>query len=302
MAMKKLMPDVVDIRLSCGISLTVDLKEKFWRQIATHGTHERDLEKFLISVLKPGNIVLDIGAHVGIYTVIAAKLVKDKGYVYSFEPDPHNFESLQRSVFINKFKNVSTVRLALGDEDRDRVTFYRSDDFYGSLQIIDTVYGEKEKLKQVESYEMCMRTLDSFLMETGISHVDVVKIDVDGPELMVLLGTRELLGSNTPPMLVVEVSRYIYDWGYGYEDLHNFLTNFGYQIYGTTRKSLNVRRIYSPEDFEFDIYEKGGAVNLYCVVPEVHGESLQNLWFFTASKKNEDVSGKNCSTEYTMIL
>jgi len=270
---------VVDIRLACGISFTVDLRERFWRQIAAQGSHERDLEEFLLSVVKPGNVILDIGAHVGIYTVIAAKLTKGVGHVYSFEPDPHNYEGLKRSILVNNLANVSPVQLALGDRDMDKVTFYRSDSFYGSLQTTETVHGEKEMLKNMDGYEIGMRTVDSFLAEQGIAHVDVVKIDVDGPELMVLSGAQRLLGSSTPPMLIVEVSRYTQDWGYSYADIHDFLTRFNYRVYATTRKSLQVVPIHSPEDFKFDVFRRGGAVNLYCIVPDSHEESLRALWF-----------------------
>ena len=107
----------------CGTSLVADINEFFWRRTANRGFHEEDTENFLVSVVKPGNTVLDVGARVGIYTVLSGILVGNSGQVFGFEPDPRNFAALCKSVKLNKLKNVSISRVALGENNVSSANF-----------------------------------------------------------------------------------------------------------------------------------------------------------------------------------
>ncbi len=94
--------------------------------------------------IKPGVTVVDIGAHIGYYTVIAAQLVGDKGKVYAFEPDPRNFKLLQRNVEANGYSNVVLVNKAVSDKiEEKRVDIIKMDiqgaearAFQGAMKVI----------------------------------------------------------------------------------------------------------------------------------------------------------------------
>ena len=66
-------------------------------------------------ILKPGMVVLDIGANIGYHTLISSKLVGNTGKIYSFEPEPHNFKLLLKNIEINEFKNIIPINKALSN-------------------------------------------------------------------------------------------------------------------------------------------------------------------------------------------
>ena len=83
-----------------------------------------DFEKEVIEKqIKKGDVILDIGANIGFYTLIMAKLVGEKGKVYAFEADPTNFEILKKNVEVNGYKNIVLVNKVVSNKN-EKIKFY----------------------------------------------------------------------------------------------------------------------------------------------------------------------------------
>ncbi len=148
------------------------------------------------SLIKPGMTVLDVGANMGYYTLIAAKLVGDKGHSYAFEPDPDNYRLIVKSVQVNGYRNVTVFNKAVADEF-GRVKLYLESTNWGhslSAQNINDPAGAVE----VETV-----TLDGLyaLGKLG-SKIDFIKLDVQGAEGLVVKGARKVLLEHQPTVVM----------------------------------------------------------------------------------------------------
>jgi FkbM family methyltransferase len=175
--------------------------------------------------LQSGMTVLDIGAHHGLYTVLASKRVGSTGKVVAFEPSPRERKQLVRNVRINFCSNVHIEPYALGkDPARDSLYVVEGgEDGCNSLRP-PAVQSETRPVP-VE-----VVTLDSIASKLGLTKVDFVKLDVEGAELDVLKGAGGLLRTIPRPVLLVEV----YDirtqpWGYKAREIVEFLDQKGYR-------------------------------------------------------------------------
>lgn len=162
------------------------------------GLQEPETLALVGRLLGPRMTFVDVGAHIGWYTVIAASLVGEGGRVYAFEPLTSNFALLARNVSVNGYDGI--VRLAnkaLSDRSGVVVLFEGAEDS-GASSIYPTS-GVGKVGTEVE----CM-TLDDFLEGQGWPSVDLMKIDVEGAEPMVLRGMREVVRRNPHLRLIIE--------------------------------------------------------------------------------------------------
>ena len=151
------------------------------------------LAPVLDAALAPGSVFADVGANLGLYTLWAARCVSAEGRVHAFEPMPDVRECLRRNVELNRFSCVEIVGSALGAEP-GCVTLNRVEG--GSGRTSRYVHGAAGSL------EVPVATLDLYFRERPPPAL--LKIDVEGMELQVLLGSRALLTSGSAPVVVFE--------------------------------------------------------------------------------------------------
>ncbi len=138
---------------------------------------------------KTGNVVcLDVGAHIGKFSVYAGHILQDRGRILAFEPEPLNFAALQRNIALNKLANVQAFNVACGSRDGVQL-LSRSTTNIGAHTLA-------ERGGVAERIPVRVRTLDSLLGELGITSVDAMKLDVEYMEAEVLRGARTILESN----------------------------------------------------------------------------------------------------------
>ncbi len=136
------------------------------------------------NILKPGMTIVDIGANVGLYSVIASKVVGKKGRVYSFEPEPLNYKVLKKNISLNNCQNVLCEQMALGDKSGTAYLFKEARSI-GTHSMIKKKHGSQEKIS------VKVTKLDEYFSST--KKIDAIKIDVEGFELSVLVGARMIL-------------------------------------------------------------------------------------------------------------
>jgi FkbM family methyltransferase len=179
---------------------------------------------FVTRFLRPGMTVLDVGAHHGLYTLLASKCVGRTGRVIAFEPSPRERRRLALHLRINRCGNVDVHPCALGDRAGSAHLFLVEGihDWCNSLRLPNV--EERTSRVTVE-----VRRLDHLLETIGWPRVDFIKLDVEGAELSVLKGAPQLLRGNVRPAILAEVQDVrTTPWGYAAREIVRFLADAGY--------------------------------------------------------------------------
>jgi len=151
------------------------------------------LEKFL----SPGSTFIDVGANMGIYTLVASRLVGEAGYVIAFEPSAQSFSLLRRNIALNALTNVLALPEALSNERGRTKLYHGPDPVCNSLGRDFSWDGDSE--------DVATETLDNLLRRTSLRRVDAIKIDVEGAEELVLRGALNTL-TRMRPAIVFEIN------------------------------------------------------------------------------------------------
>lgn len=162
------------------------------------GTTEPVVQDVFAQHVRAGGVVWDIGANIGFFSLIAARLVGDGGEVVAFEPLPRNLAALARNVALNSFHNVRSVGVALSDEPGRAELQVLSSQTWAKLDTTgDTAF--QEQLDALASVEVEVSTID--LQLAGRRAPDLVKMDIEGAEVAALRGARELLSKHRPTVI-----------------------------------------------------------------------------------------------------
>jgi len=215
------------------------------------------------SLIKPGQTVVDAGAHIGHHSVVFSKAVGPRGRVLSFEPQSYLFNLLCANLALNGCRNCVPFRVALGEAGgtlRMASLDYEIANNFGSL-CISAVHPEWATGEEVE-----VTTLDAVL-STRKLQPDFIKIDVQTFELFVLRGAQQTL-RDFRPIVWVEISPY---WmsevnSYDYREIYGFLRRAGYNLFSKKLEPLEQEFEASPitDQREWDVIAI--ATNSY--VPE----------------------------------
>jgi len=167
-------------------------------------------EEEIIGIFRPkeGDIVVDIGAHMGRYTIPSAKSVGVSGKVIAVEAHPYNFGILQHNLKLNKLTNVSALNSAVYSKKANLKLYLPDEDLgYTMHHSVMTNYLSTKYNNEIERkyIEVEADTLDNLLKSSGITTVNWIKIDVEGAEYEVLKGAKEILSTNKPISILVEV-------------------------------------------------------------------------------------------------
>lgn len=171
-----------------------------WRlvaHLAFRGALEPGLLRVFRSLIKPGMVVADVGAHIGIFTLEAARLLAGRGQVYSFEPTPRTFAILRDNVQVNGFleSGIVVLRKAAVSDTQALATL----GVYPENSGHNTLFPGSDCPASVE---VQTTTLDEALATE--THVDVVKIDAEGAEPLILRGMDRIIGSNPEIRILME--------------------------------------------------------------------------------------------------
>ena len=158
--------------------------------IATSGWLNLPVTCLLLEILERGMNVVDVGANLGYYSLLAAKAVKETGRVWAFEPEPHNFLRMMKSVHASDLQNVAPVQMALSDKPGT-----------GKLYLAPPSEPNAHTLTQdrgLGSLDVPTTSLDDFWQAKGTGRMDLLKVHVFGDEPIVLRGSRRVLHDSRP--------------------------------------------------------------------------------------------------------
>ena len=160
-------------------------------------------------IVKPGMIVVDAGANIGLYSLIASKIVGREGKVISFEPSKETYHRLQKNIALNKIFNILTENKGLGDNLNEKLVL-RQDVGYGDAERYLLPMNEEPiiTLKNVNEIkiaeEISIVTLDNYLTKINQSKIDFLKIDTEGFEYYILRGAKQTLINNPEIIILME--------------------------------------------------------------------------------------------------
>jgi FkbM family methyltransferase len=241
------LPGEVLVPTTDGRRLYADLATGMCDLIFFLGEYERAVTRVATTVVRPGDVCLDVGANMGWYTTLLHELAGPAGEVHAFEPVPSIFEALVRNVgLLDRSTNVHLSNVALGDAP-GRVPIHLFADLpngHASMSAMDR--------DDYEVVDVDVITLDSYLAEEAVDHVDVVKMDIEGAELLFLRGAERLFAQDVPPVFLVEMALAT-TTGFGYlpDDLIRFLSDRAdYDVYAVDDLSGRLRPIdgFAPGD------------------------------------------------------
>ncbi len=205
-----------------------------------------------------GDIVIDIGAHVGYYTLLMAQLVGENGKVYSFEPDPVNFQLLKKSVEINGFENVVLIQKAVSNIT-DKVKLFLGDNDSAINRIYDAKLGDAKESIDVESIR-----IDEYFKEND-ELVNFIKIDSEGSEVKIINGMKQFLSRNQELVMMTEFFPFlIKKSGDEPNQYLKSLEKSGFSLYNILDKNEKTNKINSENFLESGINSQY-CTNLLCI-------------------------------------
>lgn len=235
--------------------------EYIQRRILTDGVYEPEIARALSVVLRPGDVFFDVGANIGLHSIIAASCGAE---VHAFEPAPHLLKKIEHNVRLNRLEGgIRIVPLAASNR-AGAATLYlaeRQDD--GSHSLLQGVPGQT-----ITGVPITTTTLDSYVAETSVAPPALVKIDVEGAEALALDGAQNLLASPQPPIFIIETADRLADSiGESAASVLGRLSRHGYRIFILRAGASGVLQEIPPE----------GALHSVTNYLAIHANSARRL-------------------------
>jgi FkbM family methyltransferase len=170
---------------------------------------------------------VDVGAHLGLYSLFAAKLTGPEGNVLALEPSSREFQKLQSNVAINGLRNVRPLRIAASNHNSEAELHVAVDPDSGKNTLGAFGYETQLRCSEVVRTER----LDDIVEKEGLSRLDVLKMDIEGAELLALEGAVQTLDRFRPTLLLELSDRTLSGQGCSSSQVWEFLTQRGFRIF-----------------------------------------------------------------------
>jgi FkbM family methyltransferase len=188
--------------------------------------YEQDNFDFLKKHCPEGGVVIDIGAHIGLFAVRAAQLTRHTGKVYAFEPTPNTQKLLQGTIALNKMHD-SIIPRKEAVAEKDGVTYFYVSDNEGDNS--NSLVGYRED-KELHKTEVELTSIDSFVRKQNLTRIDFIKIDAEGYEYNVLKGAEETFLKFRPKAILALHPDGIRSNGNFLEEIYDLLKKLNYQV------------------------------------------------------------------------
>lgn len=216
------------------------------------GVYERFETEIFLKSLKPEMTVVDIGANIGYYTLLAAQRSKS---VLAFEPDQTNYDLLVKNITENNCGNVACFKLAISDKNEE-ITLFKNPNNYGDCRIYP--FSEGTSKAQVSSV-----ALDGFIQKINLTHVDFIKIDIQGAEGYALAGMEKILEQSNLELLIEFFPYGLRMSGFDPINILENLSNKKFRIYYINDNKHSLDLISDFKAFA-DGFKNIDYANLYC--------------------------------------
>ncbi len=234
----------VPIRKTIGRHGTFRLDNKYiFSDFSNWSTAHNSGFDSLIESCVDKEVVLDVGAHIGLVTMPLSRVVSKTGRVYAFEPGTINKLFLQRHIEINEISNVEVLDLALGAKSNGKALFQQHKSVSGMNAFMvqgkspDSQGAGVSRAPDMELIPVSVTTIDEFC-STRLLTPNVIKIDVEGAELLVLKGAVETLKEARPLIFLSVHPRQLAEFGSSIADLEHLIRSLDYVIQDPKNKTI----------------------------------------------------------------
>lgn len=234
------------------------LDDKDSLSLSIKGYYEPFETELFKKEIKEGDNVVDIGANIGYYTLIFAKLVGKNGMVFAFEPDPLNFAILKKNIEINGYKNVILIQKAISNKN-GKLNLYLNENNGGDHRLY-APKNEKRKAIIVESVR-----IDDYFKDFK-KDINLIKIDIQGAEWEAIQGMDKLLNQNKKINLVTEFwPRGLKRGGINPREYIKFLKDKNFKIYEIDESKEKIVLFNINKFLKKHIIKKEKHTNLFCI-------------------------------------
>jgi len=210
------------------------------RQLYLNNEYEPATSEAILRNLRPGSTFVDLGAHIGVFSMLAARCVGEDGHVFAFEPVPRTRRVLERNIAANNLTNICVVPFATSDK-RETLSFISTNASEANGVAVANDAWPRINVNATD--------LDSYFRDRNWPSISLVKMDVEGQELPTLRGMKELLSRTGRPPIIFEYNLdQLRRTGTSRSALFDLLYAYGYSAYDVMfRTSVQLRL---PEELE----------------------------------------------------
>lgn len=206
-----------------GVNLMLNLNKAVDKRLFING-FEKDVIKCFQKIVKEGHTVLDIGANIGIYSLIAGNKVGNKGKVYAFEPANEAYDKLRYHIKLNNLDNIDTIKYGVSNYSGVAEFNVCEDDAFNSL-------GDTPMKDVVRKETIDLITIDDFVLKNSINRVDIIKVDTEGAEFLVFEGAKKTLLKDKPSLFFEYNPEAVEGFDNNSINLINLLRSFDYSLF-----------------------------------------------------------------------
>jgi len=216
------------VEIERGLTLYLDPRDLVPVNILRTGEWQPEIWNSISTALPKDGVFFDVGAHIGYYSVKAARRVGNGGRVVSFEPNPEIVRLLRDNVQSNALSQIEVVPIACTDRDQ-MLTFYAAATANTGASSLAEANADPGLGGKANSYQVRGRPIDDVVRELNVKRLDVMKVDVEGAEVYVLRGAIQSLNRFHPKIVAEVVPRQLENMKSSKEELFALLESLGYK-------------------------------------------------------------------------
>lgn len=239
---------ITTVKMRDGSLMRIDVRSKTEQWAYWTGEYDADVISRLATCLQEHCTVFDVGANVGFYSIALGKnLAGLNGKLHAFEPVPSNYARLQECINLNQLESTITAHnIALGSEEGIIELYMATDNnaSTGNAVVVKEKVITQDKLKGNATARITQ--LDSYVQEQGIESCHLIKIDIEGAEVMFLRGGGNFLGK-TRPIIYGEFNPYwLKQFGHSFLDVVSIVKPWDYRLF-KQQKGVRFTEVMQPE-------------------------------------------------------
>jgi len=209
-----------------GVKMYLDITNPYTWDLIEGREHEDDVKKTFMNNIDDGDTIIDVGANIGEFSLIAAKKVGHKGKVISIDPLKQAVSWLEKNFTLNGFSNYEILEKAVG-KNKGTMTLYKRSES-SETGILDPDISEK---KLINTGKIIVDTIDDIISSRNINKVEMLKIDVEGFEYEVLCGCKNSFKENKIKKIICEIhSLFLKKKGLDKNSIYDILKENGFSI------------------------------------------------------------------------
>ncbi|MCE9556465.1 MAG: FkbM family methyltransferase [Planctomycetes bacterium] len=248
------------VRTKHGFLMDLDLRDWLGQHVYATGDYEDYTGRVLGLLLSDGQTMLDIGANVGFFTLLAAQRVGPSGKVMAFEPVPVVREALIHNLQLNAIQNVSVRGEAASLAEGEAQISVGPVEHRGISSLRST--AENQSFEKITVRTV---SIDTLLSHEEMASVGLIKMDIEGAEWLALQGMHRLLSTRHPDVIIEMSDTYLKEFGSSGVQVYNFITALGYRMY-----MISWNRLQLIERWQSDLPDQFNA--LYTTRTELPSE------------------------------